>query len=45
VYLKLEVDIPRPKEDIKIEKRETTFKSALSDLVKNTTKKPNRDTN
>lgn len=39
---KKEEDIPRPKEDIRIEKGETTFKSALSDLVKKTTKKPDK---
>jgi hypothetical protein len=33
-------DIPRPKEDIKIDKTEPKFNSALSAFVKTHTKKP-----
>lgn len=33
-------DIPRPKEDVKIDKSEPKFNSALSSFVKKHTKKP-----
>lgn len=33
-------DIPRPKEDVRIEKGEPTFNQALSSFLKTHTKKP-----
>ena len=35
--------VPRPKEDVKIDKSEPKFNEALSSFVKKTTKTPNND--
>lgn len=36
-------DIPRPKEDLKIDKTEPKFNAALSSFLKKHTKKPDND--
>lgn len=42
---KKEEHIPRPKEDVKIDKSEPKFNEALSSFVKKTTKKPESNDN